>query len=594
MAGELTYAADLEESGLDIGDYLAILKRRRFALLFPALIIFLIALVAALVWPATYSSKATILIEEQEIPQDLVPSTVTSFAAQQIQVTQQRVMTMDNVNKLIDKFALYDQADPQKRLPKSELALMFRENVHLDLISADVIDPRSGRPGQATIAFSLAFEDHDPRAAQKVANELVSLYLNENLRTRSSQAAGASEFLQAEATSLNVDLVEREEKLAAFKTANEGALPELYQFNLGLVERSEREIADINLRIQLLERRVIELSSNMAQLSPSAPVIMATGEAVLSDADRLKAMQSEYRKKASIYNDNHPDLVRLKREIATLQARVGGGEDPAELAKELRQQQDNLAKLRASYTAEHPKVANAERIVAGLQQRLAAANAQPARPSQAVPDNPAYVLLNTQLMSAQAEIRSLQAKKIELTEKSHKHEDLIRRAPQVEKEYQQLLRDYQATAAKYQEIKAKQRQADVARNLEQERKGQRFTLIEPPVMPFEPVSPNRPAIIVLGLILGLAAGAGLMALLEALDGSLYGEKAFTRVMGAAPLVLIPYLENSEDRQHGRRKLLLGLAAVLAVCIAAVLAVHVLYMPLDVLWYVLLRKIGLGE
>ena len=227
MAGELTYAADLEESGLDIGDYLAILKRRRFALLFPALIIFLIALVAALVWPATYSSKATILIEEQEIPQDLVPSTVTSFAAQQIQVTQQRVMTMDNVNKLIDKFALYDQADPQKRLPKSELAVMFRKNVHLNLISADVIDPRSGRPGQATIAFSLAFDDRNPAAAQKVANELVSLYLNENLRTRSSQAAGASEFLQAEATSLNVDLVDAREKALVWEGVAVGRMARL-------------------------------------------------------------------------------------------------------------------------------------------------------------------------------------------------------------------------------------------------------------------------------------------------------------------------------------------------------------------------------
>ena len=65
-----------EQEGLGLTDYIAILRRRRWYLIVPAVVIFAVAVAVAMLMPATYRSEATILIEQQQIPQDLVRSTV--------------------------------------------------------------------------------------------------------------------------------------------------------------------------------------------------------------------------------------------------------------------------------------------------------------------------------------------------------------------------------------------------------------------------------------------------------------------------------------------------------------------------------------
>lgn len=580
------------ENELSIGDYLAVLKRRRWHILLPAAVVALLAMLLALGLPATYRSTATILIEEQEIPQDLVRSTISSYAAEQVQVITQRVMTVENILQIVDKFDLYGQKSAESKLPRTTIAEEFRAKVKLDLVSADVVDPRSGRAMEATIAFTLAYDDANGATAQKVTNELVTLYLNENLRSRTVKAAGASEFLAAEAEALNVELKALEAKLAAFKEENKGALPEFYQFNLSVVERTEREISDIAIRIQELEKRKIQLSAEMAQLSPSAPVVLPTGEAVLSDVDRLKALQSEYRKKSAVYHDSHPDVRRLKREIESLQATLGVGDDPELLREQLATARDRLASLRERYTADHPQVTAAEREVAALEQSLKGAGRGSAgeRPQA---DNPAYVLLQTQISAADAELRSLAAQRAVARTKLADYEALLQKAPAVEADYQALQREYATANAKYQELRAKQREADVSKNLEQERKGQRFTLIEPPDLPLEPVSPNRLALIVIGFVLAGAAGLGSAVLAEGMDKSIRGGKALARVTGAPPLVVIPYLDNGADvqRRHTLRRRLLVAAAITAVVL--VVYVHFFFKPLDVLWFMVLGRLGAG-
>ena len=166
----------MEENVKGLGDYLAILKRRRWQLIVPAVLIFAAAAAAALLLPPVYKSTATILVEQQEIPQDLVRTTVTSFAAERIQVISQRVMTTAKLGEIIERFNLYP--DERRKVPLSDVVEKMREHIDLDMIDADVIDPRSGRASEATIAFTLGYQSDSPQLAQKVANEMVSLYLN--------------------------------------------------------------------------------------------------------------------------------------------------------------------------------------------------------------------------------------------------------------------------------------------------------------------------------------------------------------------------------------------------------------------------------
>ncbi|MBK7522598.1 MAG: lipopolysaccharide biosynthesis protein [Gammaproteobacteria bacterium] len=582
----------LDEAQLSIEDYIAILKRRRWRIIVPAAVVFFLALLLALGLPATYRSTATILIEEQEIPQDLVRSTISSFAAEQVQVITQRVMTVENILQTVDKLDLYGQRSADSKMPRTTVAEKFREDVKLDLVSADVLDPRSGRAMEATIAFTLAFDERNPATAQKVTNELVTLYLNENLRSRSVKASSASQFLGEEAEALNVELKQLEGELASFKEQHKGALPEFYQFNLSVVERTEREISEVGLRLQELEKRKIQLSSEIAQLNPSAPVILPTGEAVLSDMDRLKALQSEYRRKSAVYHDSHPDVVRLKREIEALQSELGVGDDPELLREQLATARDQLAGLRNRYTADHPQVSAAERVVKDLEAALAQASRPGARrPDAPQADNPAYVMLQTQLSAGAAEARSLNDRRVELRAKLAEYEALLQKAPAVEADYQALQREYATANAKYQELRAKQREADVSKNLEKERKGQRFTLIEPPDLPLLPVSPNRIALILVGLILAGAAGLGSAVLAEATDKSVRGEKALAKLTGTPPFVVIPYLDNSADTLSRAKTKRQALIASGAAALIFILYVHFFYKPLDVLWFVIIGKLG---
>src|ERR1700757_3342409 len=123
----------------DLREKLLSYWRRRRTFLLVAGVTFAAALTLALVLPATYRSTATILIEQQEIPQELVRSVITSFADPRVQVISQRVMTTQNLLTLIDRYDLY--ADMRQRVPREELLQKMRDDIAMKMISADVIDP---------------------------------------------------------------------------------------------------------------------------------------------------------------------------------------------------------------------------------------------------------------------------------------------------------------------------------------------------------------------------------------------------------------------------------------------------------------------
>ncbi len=149
---------------------------------------------------------------------------MTSYAAQRIQVISQRVMARSNLMEIVEKYNLYEK--DRKRKTTEEVLGAMREDIGLDMITADVMDPRTGRPGVATIAFSLSFKSTSPQQAQKVASELTTLYLNENLKSRTEKAAETTDFLTAEATRLSDEIARLEGLLSAFKERNLYTLPE--------------------------------------------------------------------------------------------------------------------------------------------------------------------------------------------------------------------------------------------------------------------------------------------------------------------------------------------------------------------------------
>jgi hypothetical protein len=168
----------------------------------------------------------------------------------------------------------------------------------------------------------------------------------------------------------------------------------------------------------------------------------------------------------------------------------------------------------------------------------------------------------------------------------------IERTPELEPDYLMLARDRDTSAEKYQDIRSRLLEAKVSEGLEVQRKGERFSLIDPPGLPENPEKPNRKAIGLLGLILALAGAAGSAAVAENLDHSIRAPEQVARLTQAFPLAVIPYMPNRADVTKARTRLRLVRSAGLAVVAALLLLSHVFWTPLDVLWYAALRKIGL--
>jgi len=578
----------MDEQEKSIQDYLAIVSRRKAAIIFTALIVFLMGLVTALVWPPTYQSSATILIKEQEIPAELVRSTVTSFASQRIQTISQRVMTRPNLMEIVEKYNLY--VKDRKRKTSGEVLEKMRDDIGLNMISADVVDPRTGRPGVATIAFTLSYQGKNPGATQKVTGELTSLFLAENLKTRKEKAAETYTFLTDETEKLEDKIAVSEKNLAEFKEKNADSLPELSAMNLSLLNRAETDVELVGSELRALKERKFYLRSQLAQINPLANMRSATGESILDPASRLKALESEHASLSAKYSNVHPDIVKIRREIEGLRQQTGQGFDKQEAAKKLTVKRSEHAAMIKKYSAKHPDVIKLESEISSLEAAISKHSSQTeTRVMTLQPDNPAYIAIQAQLQTVESEIKSNTARKQRLDEKLMSLEERITKSPQVEKEYLILTRELQNALSRFKDIKARQMEAEIGQALEKESKGETFILIDPAQYPEKPAKPNRIAIIFLAFVFSIASGLGVAVFKEALDGSIRGVSGINRLLTAAPLAVIPVIYNTYDLHRKQRIYRLALGSVIASVVMVMLMVHFFWTPLDVLWFRGIRK-----
>ncbi len=630
MNSENALLNNFEENEKDISDYLNVLRRRKGLIMSVMALILTISLGFAFGTPAVYKSTATILIEQQEVPQDFVRTLVTSYAEQRIQVISQKILSSKNLMLLVEKYNLF--SEERKNTPIESVLGTMRENISLDMVSADVVDPLSGQARSATIAFTLSFEDKSAKLAQSVANELVTLFLNENIKNRTETAIEASAFLSSEGDKLRNTIAALEAKLAQFKEENAESLPELSDLNTQMMNRTEQEILEVRRQISSLNERKIYLAAELSQqpekideqrYNPAYDLQRQRYEQALqkhqyelsrrsqigSEPDaRLEALQTEYLAVSSKYSAGHPDVQRLKREIDSLKNEVGvSASDTTLLESRIAALQLKLSSARERYSEDHPDVKRYERELAELErQRTGEVVNFSQRKSSGFPSynvtqpqflikerpNPAYVQLKAQLDASDSDLASLNKKIDELETRYRDYESRLTRTPQVEREYRDLVRDFDTASAKYREITSKQLEAQLAQSLESERKGERFTLIEPPLMPEKPYKPNRLAIAFLGLIFSFAGGIGAASLAEALNDSVRGRHGVMEILGEPPLAVVPYIETYEDvrkRVMQRTLLVFGLIMSLVIGIAVV---HLYFIPLDVLWFKTLRRFGI--
>lgn len=534
-----TFEQDEQGNNLDLRQIVAIARRRFLFFLIPTVLAIIISIAAAFLIPPRYESTGTVLVESQQIPVELVQSTVTSDPNQRITIIKQRVMTRNNLLQIIDKYDVFKE--DRKRLSVTKLIEEMQKLVGVEVITAD---NGRGRRGAATIAFKVSFQHESPEIATKVANELVTLFLSENVKTRTARATETTEFLQHEAQKLKKELVKAETAISEYKRNNSENLPEHLDLRLNRLERSQNELKALEQQIIALreERRYLDVELSSV-LSDDGQALQAEEEKsdTEEEIDLLKNVLSESSVKLT---DAHPDIKSLKRRIVVLESRL------------------------------------AEEKAANLENSIEKKSLKPKNRKSALLIQKLQIRISTN----SASIKSHSADLSILREKMANIEKLILKTPEVERALITLNRNHAEIFRKYSELQVKQGKAQLAQNLEEEKKAERFILLEPPILPSEPIWPDRFKIIAIGGFLAFASGIGTAVLVELVDKRVRTASELEALLKHPPLASIPYIKTQRDIQKKRYKVGMTLIFPTILALGALAAIHFLYKPLDVFFY----------
>lgn len=577
--------------GQNIRSLLKILRRRKREFLIPFVLIFMSITFIALLLPPVYKATTTILIEEQQIPSEYVKSTITGYVEQRLQTITQQIMSYSNLLKIIEEFDLYPEM--RKANPIEEVINKMREDIKLETISTETSGTKGGRPVSATIAFTLSYEGNDPVKVQKVTNALASLYLEYNLKMREEQASSTELFLEQESKEIEAQLRALEAQISNFKQAHIGELPEFATINIQAIERLERDLDNIDSQIRSLKEQKVYLEGQLALVEPFAPVKTEEGKLMASPMERLKYLKLKLTSLQATLSPNHPDILRLKREIKALEAQVGNVNDINEKIKELKELKAQLAELESKRGPEYPDVKLLTKKIKALEEEISKVNSTEVNNpgmSLGTPDNPAYINLLTQISSVDVQINSLEQRKKEIKKKIEDYQRKLEKIPIVEKTYNMLLADYENLRNKYNELMNKLMEAKIAKELEESQRGERFTIIDPAKVPEKPYKPKRLAIILIGFVLALGGGIASTALMEYIDHSIKNPEEVQSLINIPLFTVLPYIETEEEIKKRKKRWRLLIFGLILIGILALVLFHFFVMPFDIFWLKLERKI----
>jgi uncharacterized protein involved in exopolysaccharide biosynthesis len=591
----------VDEQETSLSDYLSILGRRKKAFLTTAGLILSLAIGLAMSLPPVYRSSATILIHHQAISNELLSTSVEQDSGQGLEMLIRGVMTKPNLLKIVEKFDLF--SNYRNDLNEGKILKKVHSSIGVKMLNPELAGQKK-TPGQQGTAFEVSFEyEHDPELAQQVTTELTRLFLEKNLEGRRKITADTTAFLISETRKIEKKLGEISSKFTAFKKQNSRLLPQQMEFMTSERERTDRELLTVIQEIRSIRASNIQLRGQLAGTKAyiyedRTEIRNTKGEKVLSATGRLQTLQQRYHALIAKYSDSHPSVKKVKKEIESLGGNVSAAGASPLATDNLEIAEVELAEARQKYSGDHPEIRQLETKVAQLRNESAAAgsiasNSKEFNTLKRI--NPAFSSLKAGVSSGEAELQSLYDRRDSLQAKLDDFAGRMEGAPGVEQDYNRFSRAYESALKQYRNITDKLSNAQRAEAFEKEEKGDRFALLEPPEVPMGAVKPNRPAIVMLGGLLGLGIAFGLSMLLESLDNSITGRRALVAITGMQPIGTIPIILSKTEAQSIQRQKMTNLILYLGIVgglLAGIAWLHFSYMPLDELWAVVTRKIEL--
>jgi len=498
-----------EQKPFNIQDYLAIGLRRKWYIIIPLVISVLASVGVYKYLPKVYKATTLILVQPQRVPESYVRPTNTDSVASRLNTIGQEILSRTRLEKVIQEFNLYSEI--RNNVPMEGIVEMMRKAVEVKVQA----NPRDERTQNS---FSISFEDKDPKTVMMVTNKLASLFIEENLKVRESQAEGTSEFLTKEVQSMEEGLKRKEQDIRNFKERSMGQLPQQLDANLRILERLQQQIKTTNETLRAAEDRSIVIQSQIELFKKREPTqVFRVGSQGDISVDRgedplitqLRNLKRDLANAQSKYKETHPDVIDLKKKIADLEPKV----------------KDLMGRTQEGRVSEQilpPPTLDPET------QRL-------------------LTQYNEQYHAAVLEAKRLREEEKELKQQVSIYQRRIEETPRREQELILLTRDYDLVKNNYQSLMDKKIQAQMAENLERKQQGEQFKILDPARLPEKPIKPDRNKILLIGGVIGLMAGLGLAWFRESLDQSFHTVSEVEDYLEISVIATIPNLREEEKK-----------------------------------------------
>lgn len=583
-------------------EYLSVLKRRAFLFFFIFATISIVSFFIALDW-SKYKVSATVEVANPEIAMDTVETSGTqamsaeAMADLQISRLKQNVLSTGSLAEVIAKLNLYP--GERKQTPIAYVAQNMRKKIDIRLISTALANPASAQKATAlqlsAIAFVLSFEYSDPVLAQKTVNELISRFLDEDMKERRETAQKTSDFLDGQIEILTASLEDQEKKIAAFTEKHGNVRPDTLSFNQQASVTTTSRLLSIESDIISNMGLIGALRAQLAQTGPYSRVVDESGEVLTTPDIQLRALKSQYATLTAKYGPRHPDVLKVSRQVEALEKKAEPVNLVARLKPKIEDVKARLDTQKDAYGPEHPDVISLQNQLAYLEKKLADAETAETPGYFGLvkedADNPAYLQIVAQLEAAEKQKDALETQREEVKRQQEEYKSAITSNPAVQQQLASLTRDYENMTVLYRELKAKKLSADMNKTIEEGHIGRRLAVIDPPELPLS-TTPSRKMILFAGVALALMTALGSVLALQILSQSVIGPRHLESLIGVAPLVTIPHLRTLDQKIILRRRII-KLVAIAPLAAGLVLLLFFLtIMPFDVFQEVLKRKIGL--
>jgi polysaccharide chain length determinant protein (PEP-CTERM system associated) len=478
---------------MTIDDYMAIVRRRKWILFIPVLLAPLIAYTYSLFIPDEFTSRTLVLVEEQKVPDSIVRPVVSEDITQRLATMQEQILSRTRLQPIIEKFGLYQGG--AKSLHMEDKVETLRSSITVAPVRGMAGTREGSLPG-----FVISFTANNAQLAQRVCAEVTSMFIEENLRAREQRSQGTTDFVANELADSKRKLDDTDAKLAEFKSHYLGSLP--------------------------------------GQEQSSISILNGLGTQLESVTQGLGRAQQDKAYAESM----------LTQQLANLEAspvQTPGGIQPDMLQLQLNALQNNLLAAQSRYTDDHPDVIKLKNDVAEVQKKIEQAKNH-TEPTTGTSDSPPARRETPQIQQLRAQIRQLdQTIQERLRDQSRlqgqigMYQSRLSLSPAVEQQFKELTRDYQSALTFYNELLAKESQSKMATNLERRQQGEQFRVMDPANLPQSPSYPNRPLFGASGLGIGLTIGIGIALLLEMKDKTIRTEGDVKFFLQVPTLALIP-------------------------------------------------------